>query len=142
MHARLQGERVLGTPASVVHAKSRRKHEERDLDYRVCAPEDEQCRAHRVIDARGGAAARARGPKLVAFYPCALDRVRYTSDEPVCERGCMMTMRETNVIHAYRWGMQPQRVTRAVCALRAYARRTRAVKRVDARRRRAEEEIG
>jgi hypothetical protein len=50
-----------------------------------------------------------------------------------------MKMRETNEIHAHRWGMQQQRVTRAVCALRAYARRARAMKRVDARDGRAEE---
>jgi hypothetical protein len=138
-HARLQGGRVSGTPASDLRAKTRRKREERDRDHRVFAPEGRQRRARRRLVARGSAAARARGPKLVALYPCALDRVRYTSDERVCERGCRMTMREINEIHAHRWGMQHQRGTRAVCALRAYARGARAVKRVDARDGRAEE---
>ena len=47
MHARLQGERVPGTLASDVRAKTRRKREESDLDHRVCAPEDKQRRARR-----------------------------------------------------------------------------------------------
>jgi hypothetical protein len=53
----------------------------------------------------------------------------------------MMMMRDDNEISARRWGRQ-QSVTRAVCALRADDRRTRAMKRVDARGGRAEEEIG
>jgi hypothetical protein len=105
------------------------------------ASEGAQRDARSRMEVQSGATARARGAKLMAIYPCALDRVRYTSEEEVRRRGCMMMVREDNEMHARRWGRQKP-VTRAVCALRAYARRTRAMKRVDARRRRAEEGNG
>ncbi len=105
----------------------------------ACADECVRCVARPRIRPRGCATTRAPGPKLVVLYPCALDRVRYTSEGRMRERECWMKMRDEDASDAIKKGRQDPRMMRAVCALRAYARRARAVKRVDARDGRAEE---
>lgn len=82
---------------------------------------------------RGSASAHPRGRKLVAIYPCALDRLRYTSKQRLHESRWSLLVIDVNKTHAQRRGMQRLRVVRAVCALHAPSRRARALKRVGAR---------
>ncbi len=53
-----------------------------------CAREYLRCVARPRIRPRGSATTRVPGPKLVVLYPCALDRVRYTSEGRTREREC------------------------------------------------------